>query len=375
MRPMGQQTSGIDIDEFEAPNPTVARSPNGDTNFDLVAKNPVEAKGEAQVARSAPYPAPAPVACQMSQDTPQTSCGKANAVSKGSTFISLEDDDMDENEDGVGGPAEGLQMDSVSAPFMECVFEGRDLEKRHLAMLERATEALRNHSPHFASAVVSKLTVYGQRHIVVVDHCVKPNTVRELFHCLCGDHFKRTEFARPDTREFKHHITEYKPESLRSSDLSKTLGELAKLCFPRPVGDPLEAYRMYTNAVHFGDVAFVHRDASDHDNVTVLVYPNPTWRPEFGGETMFYDEDGEIICCIEPREGRVVLFHGSILHKGSPPGRLYHDSRYTTAFKFAPMEDQGQGRPARPMGSQMGMGGPGPTFLPKPTGGSDPDPQ
>merc|ERR1712190_442274 len=95
---------------------------------------------------------------------------------------------------------------------------------------------------------------------------------------------------------------------------------------------------MYTNAVMYGDAAFVHRDSGDHDHVTAIVYPNPEWAPELGGETLFYAESGEIVEACEPRPGRICVFHGSIMHKGSPPGRLFWGARYTTAFKFQPLE-------------------------------------
>merc|ERR1719440_825037 len=88
----------------------------------------------------------------------------------------------------------------------------------------------------------------------------------------------------------------------------------------------------------------MHRDSDSGDHVTALLYPNlePEWRAEFGGETVFYDEDREIVDAVEPRPGRLCLFTGSILHKGSPPGRLVYESRFTTAFKFSPSERQQQ---------------------------------
>lgn len=254
-----------------------------------------------------------------------------------------------------------LLAGSSSTASEECVHEGNDIEKRRFEMLDRATQAIRNYNPQmFAEAAVVKLTAIGQRHIVVIDNALEAGTIQNLYGCLLHDGFRRTEFARPDTRQYKHSVTEYRPETLMTTPLSRTVRTLTKICFARPVGEPLEPYRMYTNGVLFGDVAFVHRDSSDHTNVTVLVYPNPEWRPEFGGETMFYDEGGEIIETVEPREGRIVLFHGSILHKGSAPGRLFHDTRYTTAFKFSP-EDLPQAPPRQ--------------GLRRPTGGNDPEPQ
>ena len=36
----------------------------------------------------------------------------------------------------------------------------------------------------------------------------------------------------------------------------------------------------------------MHRDSCDSKSLTALVYPNPDWAPELGGETTFYDERG-----------------------------------------------------------------------------------
>lgn len=121
-----------------------------------------------------------------------------------------------------------------------------------------------------------------------------------------------------------------------STERHTDIERVVRAFFPRQHEPQLNLYRAYTNAVMYGDVAFPHRDSEDNDHVTVIMYPNPEWSSEFGGETMFYDEQGEIVDTVEPKLGRLVLFAGSILHKGSPPGRLFFGARYTAAFKFSP---------------------------------------
>merc|ERR1719401_3205914 len=116
----------------------------------------------------------------------------------------------------------------------------------------------------------------------------------------------------------------------------------------------MQVYRMYTNSVMFGDAAFVHRDSCEPEHVTALVYPNPEWASELGGETIFYDESGEIVEAVEPRPGRLVIFRGCILHKGSPPSRLFWGARYTTAFKFAAEEQPPSFHEAPPSASRSG---------------------
>mmetsp|Transcript_57305 Transcript_57305/g.179531 ORF Transcript_57305/g.179531 Transcript_57305/m.179531 type:complete len:313 (-) Transcript_57305:194-1132(-) len=232
------------------------------------------------------------------------------------------------------GPKEGdcLKQDGCAA-LQDFLEEVRDLERRRRDSTRAAAEALRTlFGPE--ARLVKSASIDG-RLLFVVDGAVPKDVHSDLFGCLQTDAFRRTEFARPDTRDFRHHVVEYSPEKLRRTELFVVVARLVRLLFPML---PLEVYRIYTNAVMYGDAAFVHRDSSDSDHVTVLVYPNPEWASELGGETVFYSEDKEIADAVEPRPGRICLFHGNILHKGSPPSRLFWGSRYTTAFKFAPRE-------------------------------------
>lgn len=228
------------------------------------------------------------------------------------------------------GPSTGLPCQ-----LPELGLEARALQKAREEGLRRAGEALRDHFGPKATLV--KATSVDGRLLFVIDGLVTESVRSHLYECLQGDSFQRTEFARPDTHEFRHHVVEYNPDKLRRTELWEIVSRLVTALFPAGEGGRrLEVYRIYTNAVMFGDAAFVHRDSCDNEHVTALVYPNPEWSSELGGETIFYDEGGEIVEAVEPRPGRLCLFHGSIMHKGSPPGRLFWGARYTTAFKFAP---------------------------------------
>lgn len=223
---------------------------------------------------------------------------------------------------------------SAIAEFTE---EARALERRREECTERASASIRE---LFGSeARITKAVSVNGRLVFVVDGAVTEEVRAQLYECLQTDAFKRTEFARPDTREFRHHVVEYNVEKLRRTELFDVANRLVEALFVSGQDRPaLQVYRIYTNAIQFGDVGFVHRDSGESEHVTALFYPNPEWAPELGGETVFYDEGGEIVEAVEPRPGRLVLFRGCILHKGSVPTRLLWGSRYTTAFKFAPEE-------------------------------------
>jgi len=233
---------------------------------------------------------------------------------------------------GSGAPRVAEEEEDPFSTFEEVADELRKVEQAKEEASQKATDCL---TKIFGPDVrIVKCASINDHLVFVVDGLVSEEVRDSLFECLQKDAFRRTEFARPDTQDFRHHVVEYSPDRLRRTELYAVVARLVSLLFPQ---EQLEAYRIYTNAIMYGDAAFMHRDANDTDHVTALVYPNPDWSSEMGGETVFYDERGEAIVAVEPRAGRVCVFHGCIQHKGSPPSRLFWGSRYTTAFKFAPV--------------------------------------
>eukprot|EP00931_Biecheleriopsis_adriatica_P017504 TRINITY_DN12541_c0_g1_i1.p1 TRINITY_DN12541_c0_g1~~TRINITY_DN12541_c0_g1_i1.p1 ORF type:complete len:301 (-),score=49.72 TRINITY_DN12541_c0_g1_i1:37-897(-) len=230
--------------------------------------------------------------------------------------------------------AKSAKQDITSSGLKEFFDEVRALERhRRDALRKGPTQLLRT---AFGPGVqIVKASSVDGRLIFVVDEVLPRAALESLYECLQTDAFQRTEFARPDTRQFRHHVVNYNLKSIKDTEMYLRVVKLVRILFP---DDDIEVYRVYTNAVMFGDAAFVHRDATHDDHVTVIVYPNLEWASEFGGETLFYDEDGEIVEAVEPKPGRLVCFRGSILHKGSSPSRLFWGSRYTTAFKFGPKD-------------------------------------
>ncbi len=132
---------------------------------------------------------------------------------------------------------------------------------------------------------------------------------------------------------------------------------------------PIELYRAYVNLFKRGDHPRAHRDslesqhvlihplpsepprrphartpraslpAAVHHQVTALVYPHTEWSHDDGAETLFYDDDGEIVAAVRPRPGRTVLFTGDILHSARPPLPDCTRPRLSVALKWrAPRE-------------------------------------
>ena len=76
-----------------------------------------------------------------------------------------------------------------------------------------------------------------------------------------------------------------------------------------------------------------HPDNSSEASLTFLVYLNTFWHPEWGGETLFCDDKGDVELAVACKPNRAVIFPSSVLHKPSGTSR---DSRmrftFTTTF-------------------------------------------
>jgi Rps23 Pro-64 3,4-dihydroxylase Tpa1-like proline 4-hydroxylase len=71
---------------------------------------------------------------------------------------------------------------------------------------------------------------------------------------------------------------------------------------------------------------------SDHPcaaSLTFLVYLNGFWHPEWGGETLFCDDKGDVELAVTCKPNRAVIFPSRVLHKPSGTSR---DSRFRFTF-------------------------------------------
>ena len=95
-------------------------------------------------------------------------------------------------------------------------------------------------------------------------------------------------------------------------------------------------YSSYVNVLRYGNSPGIHVDAPYfvEDNRTILVYLNPVWNPQWGGETIFFDDDLDCRRAIQPRAGRVVVFDGRIPHTGRTSTIKFLYNRYVLAYKY-----------------------------------------
>lgn len=151
--------------------------------------------------------------------------------------------------------------------------------------------------------------------------------IRDVQDILIHRGWTYTEGARHGA-ELVHWVTELSAEDTWVGAL------LAPI---RPLVGAAGSFRLaraYCNAHVSSDVPLPHVDSRSAGDRTVLIYANADWRPEFAGETVFFDDRDEITRAVIPRPGRAVIFDSAIRHCARPPTKIFLGLRLTVAFKF-----------------------------------------
>jgi SM-20-related protein len=91
--------------------------------------------------------------------------------------------------------------------------------------------------------------------------------------------------------------------------------------------------RCYLNGYTYGTDGYFHSDSERPDEHTAILFMNQHWDPDWGGETAFLDERGDIIRSVLPRRNRAVIFPARLLHAGRGVSRKCMELRQTLVFK------------------------------------------
>jgi hypothetical protein len=104
--------------------------------------------------------------------------------------------------------------------------------------------------------------------------------------------------------------------------LDGIVAEAVKLLKGRVIPDNSTIVRCYANAYTFGTEGYPHVDSNSDSDMTVLIYLNENWKTEWFGETVFFNEEDEIIHAVLPKLGRCVVFPSGMLHAGRSVSRV-----------------------------------------------------
>jgi hypothetical protein len=177
---------------------------------------------------------------------------------------------------------------------------------------------------------VRKVQISG-RDLFLCDGLIDPGMATQLGIAVKGLHYQRKEKSRPDVPALAS-AADIEPAIVGADPFFQRLKAIAEKMFP---GEVLGDLRAYVNSSVYGDSYYAHRDCPEtSQNVTVLYYANLIWQTDWGGETIFYNDDEDAALAVSPRPGRVVVARGAILHRANVPTRSCYEERLTVAYKL-----------------------------------------
>lgn len=91
--------------------------------------------------------------------------------------------------------------------------------------------------------------------------------------------------------------------------------------------------RCYANAHTYGVEGAPHIDSREDGNYTTILYIVPDWKAEWAGETVFFNDEGEIVESVLPKPNRAITFDGTQLHSARSLARICPNVRITLMFK------------------------------------------
>ncbi len=173
---------------------------------------------------------------------------------------------------------------------------------------------------------ISRTLVNG-RELFICDELIAPAAVLAVEAAVKALHFSRAETSllgmAPTASSAEI------PATPLMAEFCARLQEVAEELLP---GERFRPERAYVNHSVYGDAYLMHRDFSA---VTVLYYVNLVWEPDWGGETIYFDDDKDAQVVISPRPGRILVARGAILHRANVPTRDCQETRLTIALKLA----------------------------------------
>jgi len=177
---------------------------------------------------------------------------------------------------------------------------------------------------------VRKVLISG-RELFICDNFIAQDLCLQVGKLLKTLTYRRAEKSRPDT-QVSGSASDCSDELLATHPFFLEMRRLGEDMFPK---ERFEKERAYVNSSTYGDVYYPHRDCDPAlRNVTVLYYANVQWHGDWGGETIFYNDQHDAELAVTPRPGRFVVSRGAILHRGGVPSRICFEERLTIAYKL-----------------------------------------
>jgi len=92
--------------------------------------------------------------------------------------------------------------------------------------------------------------------------------------------------------------------------------------------------RCYANALPYGTEGGTHTDSPIPGDCTAVYYPHESWHPDWGGETIVFNQDcTDILTAVYPKPNRLFIFPGFVNHVARGISKNCPHPRITLMFK------------------------------------------
>jgi SM-20-related protein len=176
-------------------------------------------------------------------------------------------------------------------------------------------------------------TLVSGRELFICDNFIDPALVIEV-----GELVKKLSYVRSESSLLGMPPTASSAEVPALAPMPAFMARLKQIAEEMFPGESFRPQRAYINHSVYGDLYHMHRDLSA---VTVLYYANLAWETDWGGETIYFNDDNDAQIVVSPRPGRMVVARGPILHRGTVPTRGCPEQRLTIAYKLRQRGDLG----------------------------------
>jgi Rps23 Pro-64 3,4-dihydroxylase Tpa1-like proline 4-hydroxylase len=181
-----------------------------------------------------------------------------------------------------------------------------------------------------AEPEIRKALVSG-REIFVCDNMIDPMMATQIAAVVRSIHYVRKEKSRPGVAGLAA-VSDIPAERIPVDPFLRSVRQIVEQTFP---DERFSDQRAYVNCSVYGDSYYAHRDcAPQEQHVTALYYANLEWHPDWGGETIYYNDQEDAELVVTPNRGRLVIARGAVLHRGNVPTRSCYEERYTLAYKL-----------------------------------------
>jgi SM-20-related protein len=169
------------------------------------------------------------------------------------------------------------------------------------------------------------------REIHICDNMIDAAMVNRIATIVKSLHYVRREKSRPGVPGLAS-VSDIAANLISGDAFLRAVRMLAEKMFQ---GERFTDQRVYVNSSVFGDGYYTHRDCGVQErHVTALYYANLGWQTDWGGETIYFNDQEDAELVVAPKPGRLVIARGAILHRGGVPTRVCHEERFTLAYKL-----------------------------------------